>query len=280
VERETETGPKELRFELTRSKVQVETVLGAHRKENDSWDFYIDQANKIAYVRLTQFALNTERDLKAAMRGLEKQGINGLILDLRFNPGGYLDTAVAISDLFVDDGLIVTIRPRETRPREYKGRHENSLLNFPLVVLVNGYSASASEILSACIQDHERGIVMGERSYGKGSVQNIMDLSSGDALKLTTASFWRPSGKNLHRFPNSKEGDDWGVHSHPAYTLKLSPAERSELLEHLRKEEGIPRRDMPKKEVTPTFVDRQLDMALEYLRKQVTAKANVPNKGG
>jgi C-terminal peptidase prc len=279
VEREMANGPKELEFELTRTHVRVETVLGSKRKEDHTWDFYIDPAEKIAYIRVTQFAQNTESDLKRAMRLLDRQGLNGLVLDLRFDPGGYLDTAIHISDLFIDDGLIVRVQPRDAPAREHKGHHENSMLNFPLVVLVNGFSASASEILSACIQDHERGIVMGERSFGKGSVQNIMELSSGDGLKLTTASFWRPSGRNLHRFPNSKETDDWGVIPHAAYTLKLTPTERSELLTHLRQQEAIPRKDAPKKEEAAAFTDRQLEMALEYLRKQVAAKAALKKAG-
>ena len=279
IEREMSDGPKELEFELTRSRVRVETVLGAKRQGDHNWDYFIDPANKIAYIRLTQFAQNTDSDLRAAMRALDKRGLNGLILDLRFNPGGYLDKAVTISDLFIDDGLIVRVKPRDARARDHNGRHENSLLNFPMVVLVNGQSASASEIVSACIQDHERGVIMGERSFGKGSVQNILELSSGDGLKLTTASFWRPSGRNLHRFPNSKESDDWGVIPHPAYTLKLSPTERSELLAHLRKIEAIPRPDAPKKEETQEFVDRQLDMATDYLRKQIAAKDALKKNG-
>jgi carboxyl-terminal processing protease len=171
------------------------------------------------------------------------------------------------------------VQPREGKSRNYPGRHENSLLEFPLVVLINGYSASASEILSACVQDHERGIIMGERSFGKGSVQNIMELSSGDGLKLTTASFWRPTGRNLHRFPNSKETDDWGVLPQPAYALKLTPTERSELLAHLRRIEAIPRKDAPKKEEPAAFTDRQLEMALEFLRKQVAAKTGAKKAG-
>ena len=120
---------------------------------------------------------------------------------------------------------------------------------------------------------------MGERSFGKGTVQNVMELHGGDGLKLTTASFWRPNNKNLHKSPTSKEADDWGVTPHPAYTLKLTPTERSELLEHLRRQEAIPRRDAPKKDVNPTFTDKQLDMALEFLRKQVTAKTTLKKAG-
>jgi C-terminal peptidase prc len=284
IRRETAEGEKELSFKLIRSRIQVETVLGVHRKDDPEagWNYWIDADNRIAYVRLTQFALNTERDLKKVIQELEKEGLSGLILDLRFNPGGYLDSAVGIADLFIDDGTIVSIRPRAGRAREFKGTHAGSKLNFPLVVLINGASASASEIVSACIQDHERGIVMGERSFGKGSVQNIMELDLGygpSELKLTTASFWRPSGKNLHRFPTSKPEDDWGVQPHPNYTLKLSPAETSELFEHLRRQEIIPRRDPPKMETTPTFVDRQLEMAVEYLRKQLATKTAAKKAG-
>jgi len=284
VRREMTDGVKELTFELKRGRIQVETVLGTSRKEdpNAGWNYYIDPDSKIVYIRLTQFALNTERDLKAVIRELEKDGINGLILDLRFNPGGYLDSAVGISDLFIDDGAIVSIRPRVGRSRDFKGTHAGSKVDFPLVVLVNGGSASASEIVSACIQDHERGIVMGERSFGKGSVQNIMELDLGNGpseMKLTTASFWRPSGKNLHKFPNSKPEDEWGVVPHPNYTLKLSPAETTELYDHLKRQEVIARRDPPKMETVPTFVDRQLEMAVDYLKKQMATKTAAKKAG-
>ena len=275
VEREEKDGPRTIDFEITRGRVRVETVMGVRRNEDDSWDYYLDKENKIAYVRLTQFALHTARDLQNVLEELQKQGLNGLVLDLRFNPGGYLDSAVRISDLFIDDGLIVTIRPRTGRPQEFKGQQAGSLLDFPLVVLINSGSASASEIVSACLQDHERAIIMGERSFGKGSVQNIMELNLGDGpseMKLTTATFWRPSNKNLNKFPNSKEEDDWGVRPHPDYTIKLTPAERGELAEHLRNSEVIPRRDAPKKPEPSKFTDRQLAAALEYLQTKVTAK--------
>ena len=108
------------------------------RTEEDGWDYWIDKPNKIIYVRLTQFALNTERDLKAVLKEAEKDGINGLILDLRFNPGGYLDSAVGISDLLIDDGMVVSIRSRDGRERKFQGQHSGSMRNFPLVVLVNG----------------------------------------------------------------------------------------------------------------------------------------------
>ncbi len=287
---EREGVEKPIDFEIKRGSVEVETVLGVRRRSDDSWDYYLDPQNRIAYVRLTQFAMHTERDLKKVLAQLEKQeGIGGLVLDLRFNPGGYLDSAVEISDLFIDDGLIVKIKPREgagRRETPFPGQpardeFERNMLKFPMVVLVNGGSASASEIVSACLQDHGRAVVMGERSFGKGSVQNIMRLpaaaGSESQVKLTTASFWRPNGKNLARFPNSKPEDDWGVRPQPDYELKLTQSEQRALVEHLRNQEIIHRKDAPRKE--SDYKDTQLEKAIEYLRKTVTAQAPTKKAG-
>jgi C-terminal peptidase prc len=277
---ERESVDKPIEFEIRRGVVEVESVLGHQRKADDSWDFLIDPDSRIAYVRLTQFSKYTERDLDRVLKQLKKSGgIKGFILDLRFNPGGLLTSAVNISDMFVDDGLIVTIKPRVGRETPYFGEHENSHLDFPMVCLINGHSASGSEIVSACLQDHGRARVMGERSYGKGSVQNIQPFEEGE-IKLTTASFWRPSGKNLNKSSTKgKEDEDWGVTPDKGYVLSLSPKERDELEDHLRKQEIIPRRDLPPKEgTTEEFKDGQLDMALKYLRNQIRLAAQVPSK--
>jgi carboxyl-terminal processing protease len=274
VEREGVADP--LHFEVKRDVIAVESVMGVKRKDNDEWDYLLDPENKIAYVRLTSFARNTYRDLNTkVMPKLLAKGISGMILDLRFNPGGLLSSAVQISDLFIDDGKIVTIRPRVGRETTEPGHHEGSLLDFPMVCLVNGMSASGSEIVAACLQDHGRAKVMGERSYGKGSVQNIQPFEGGE-LKLTTATFWRPSGKNLNKSSTSgKDEDEWGVSPNPGFTLKLSERERDELYEQQHDSEIIPRRDIPPKEKKTEFKDRQLEMALEYLRGQIRTAAKV-----
>lgn len=285
IEREMADGTKkQLQFKLTRSRIEVETVFGVRRKPDDSWDYYIDPQNKIGYIRLSQFARFTARDLQRALEELSQTGLNGLILDLRFNPGGYLDQAVKVSDLFVDDGLIVKVKPRRGKEVEFTGEHEGSYLKFPLVVLINSGSASASEIVSACIQDHGRGVIMGERSFGKGSVQTITEVvfdpkEGPSEVKLTTASFWRPSGKNLARDRKSKEEDDWGVRPHPDYTLKLEPGERGQLFEHLRRSEIIQPREPVKMDPPEPFTDRQLQMAVEFLRRQVAANQKGINRG-
>ncbi|HWY87759.1 MAG TPA: S41 family peptidase, partial [Gemmataceae bacterium] len=280
VERE---GAKEpLTFNLIRGKVEVESVMGAKRNADDSWNYVVDPENKICYVRLYQFSHNTHRDLKLVMEKLAKAGIKGFILDLRFNPGGLLDSAVKISDLFIDDGLIVTIRPRSGPETSYMGKSEGSYTAFPMVCLVNGGSASASEIVSACLQDHGRAIVVGSRSYGKGSVQTIHPFETGGRLKLTTATFWRPSDRNLNRASTSgKEEDEWGVTPDAGFVLKLSKKEDNDLQEHLREQEIIHRPGYSPTETQNHFRDRQLDMALDYLRAQIkTARAGSGKKSG
>jgi carboxyl-terminal processing protease len=172
----------------------------------------------------------------------------------------------------------VTIRPRVGREQTERGIHEGSLLDFPMVCLVNGMSASGSEIVAACLQDHYRAVIMGERSYGKGSVQNIQPFEGGE-LKLTTASFWRPNGKNLNKSSTSgKDEEEWGVTPNPGFTLKLSERERDQLYEHQRDSEIIVRRDLPAKEKKTEFQDRQLEMALEYLRSQIKVAANTKSE--
>ena len=267
---------KPLEFEVTRDVIEVESVLGFQRNEGDDWNYMIDPETKIAYVRLTSFARHTARDILTVMKKLNKKGINGFILDLRFNPGGLLTSAVEISDMFIEDGLIVTIRPRAGREAPYAKEptnREQTFVNFPMVCLVNGMSASGSEIVAACLQDHHRAVIRGERSYGKGSVQNIQPFENGE-LKLTTASFWRPSGKNLNKSSTSgKDDDEWGVTPNKGYQLKLPASDRDQLFVHQRDSEIIPNRDLPAKEKKAEFKDRQLDMALEYLRGQIRMAA-------
>jgi C-terminal peptidase prc len=284
IEREGEKEP--VTIELARDTVNVESVYGYKRKKDDSWDYYIDPKNKIAYVYLTQFARNSAEDMLKAVKQLSKDGVKGVVLDLRFNPGGFLDVAVDICDMFIDDGVIVSIRPGNSRANErvIKGHSEGSYLNFPMVCLVNDGSASGSEILSACLQDHGRAVIMGERSYGKGSVQNVEKFPlTGGKIKLTTATFWPPSGKNLNKASTGgKDEEEWGVHPDKGYDLKLDRAEKDELFERIYNWGVIPRKDIPAKEPKKEFKDRQLEMALEYLRGQIKVSRNdkTPDKDG
>jgi C-terminal peptidase prc len=277
---------KPLDFEITRDQVEIESVVGVKRMEDDTWDYMIDPESRIAYIRLNAFTQTTAPTLLrlnqkkpvGLLPTLTRKGIKGLILDLRFNPGGLLGSAVGISDMFIDDGLIVTIRDRAGHEEPHIGNHDLSYLNFPMVCLVNGYSASGSEIVAACLQDHHRALIVGERSYGKGSVQNVQSFDDGE-LKITIASFWRPSNKNLNKSSTSgKDDDEWGVMPDKGYLVKLSRKERDELLEYQKNQEIIPRRDLPAKEEKSEFKDRQLEKALEYLRGQIKTAGQLSSK--
>ena len=230
VEREGEKKP--LEFTLVRKDIEVESVLGYKRTDKDTWNYVIDPENKICYVRLTQFSEDTFPELEKVMKKLAKEGVKGFILDLRFNPGGLLDSAIKISDLFIDDGLIVTIRHRDGSETSYVGRSDGSYTTFPMVCLINSGSASASEIVSACLQDHGRAIIMGSRSFGKGSVQTIHPFDNQSIVKLTTATFWRPNGRNLNKASTKgKDEDEWGVTPNKGYEIKLSKKEENDLLQ-------------------------------------------------
>ena len=263
---------KPIEFTLTRRTIEVESVLGHKHDAKDQWDYVIDPENKICYVRLTQFSENTYGELEKVMKELYKQGIKGFILDLRFNPGGLLDSSIKIADLFVDDGLIVTVRHRDGSETSYVGRSDGSYTTFPMVCLVNSGSASASEIVSACLQDQGRAIIMGSRSYGKGSVQTIHGFDNKSIIKLTSATFWRPSGRNLNRGNAKQKNDDpaeWGVKPNDGFAINLSTKDENDLFDHLREAEII--RAGP--EAKSEFRDRQLDMAVDYLRGQIRTAA-------
>jgi len=286
-------------YTIEREVVHVQSVLGIGRNEDDTWNFMLDADKKIGYLRLTAFSRDTTRELREAVKQLQSQGMKGLILDLRFNPGGLLNSAIEVSDLFVSDGRIVSTRGKNTPERSWDAVKAGTYEDFPMVVLVNHFSASASEIVAACLQDHDRAIVIGERTWGKGSVQNVVDLEEGkSALKLTTASYWRPSGKNIHRGPKSEETDEWGVKPNEGYEVKFSNDETFALMEEWRERDILRPRDKqePSAEAKPEsqatnekpaaegegaaakpadkpFEDRQLSKAIDYLSNEL-AKAN------
>jgi carboxyl-terminal processing protease len=228
-------GAKKEIVSVKREVIRIDTVLGDLRKDSDAWDFMLDKARQIGYVRITAFSRETAHDLKKALDELKSQGLKGLIIDLRFNPGGLLTSAIDVSDLFVAKGRIVSTKGRNTPERTWDAQSEGTYEGFPVAVLVNRYSASASEIFSACLQDHQRAVIIGERTWGKGSVQNVIELENGkSALKLTTASYQRPSGKNIHRFPDSKESDEWGVMPDKGFELRLADGEMGDLMRYRR----------------------------------------------
>ncbi len=153
----------------------------------------------IGYVRISTFQSKTSKDLNAAMEKLETgRNLRGLILDLRNNPGGLLSQAIEVSDIFLDSGLIVSTKGRNASQNMEVSAHKNKVeRNYPIIVMVNGGSASASEIVAGALQDNKRALTLGTRTFGKGSVQTILPLSDGSGLRLTTAKYYTPSGRSI-----------------------------------------------------------------------------------
>lgn len=179
---------KVLDLTITRTIIQVKSVKEAYLVED-----------KIGYIRLSEFQENTARDLEEALTKLEKDGMDGLIIDLRNNPGGLLTAAVDVTDKFLPkDKVIVTTRGRDkSKEVMYKAIGRSKHGDYPIVVLVNKGSASASEIVAGAIQDNKRGVVLGTKTFGKGSVQTVIPLKDGSAIRLTTAKYYTPSGRAI-----------------------------------------------------------------------------------
>lgn len=264
---------------LKREVVHVSTILGDTHKPDDAWEYMLDNDSKLGYIRMTSFSRETTEELKKALEELKSRKMRGLILDLRNNPGGLLTAAVDISDLFVADGKIVSTKGRNTPERVWEAKKDGKYEDFPMAVLVNHYSASASEILAACLQDNKRAVVIGERTWGKGSVQNVIELEDGkSALKLTTASYQRPNGHNIHRFPDSKDSDEWGVKPNDDYEVKLTDGELTKLLDQRRRRDHLAPKTNPKEEDKHEVVaDPQLEKAIKYLSGEL-ARVDEPKK--
>jgi carboxyl-terminal processing protease len=279
-------------IEITRAEIHIDSVLGEHRQKDNvkEWDFWIDPDSKIAYIRVNGFTETTVGELTKVVDGLQKANMKGLVLDLRYNPGGLLESAVDVSSLFLDEGKnVVTTKGRGNQTdKVYNARRRSGVVPpanpYPIAILLKRYSASASEIVAAALQDHLRAVIIGERSYGKGSVQNVIAMEGGvSALKLTTASYWRPSGKNIHRFLDAKDEDEWGVKPNKGYDVKLTDEERLHAYrwrQHRdvvrRNGEGPKPKDFEKWKDAP---DRVLNTALEYIRGELKKQqgAQAPN---
>ncbi|MDO4575409.1 MAG: S41 family peptidase [Planctomycetia bacterium] len=294
-------GNQTLNLSMVRDKIHVETVEGLIRRPDGTWDYSVPGNPGLIFLRLTSFGEKTYEEMYAVLSKLPEE-TRGLILDLRDNSGGLLDTAIRICDLFVDRGILVTTRGREGEViQEFPATAYTLWPDLPVAVLINGGSASASEILAACLQDHAqqgelKAICVGERSYGKGTVQQLIDLGylPGDlagsddasqtripplwkrvwsppprgALRLTVASYWRPNGKNIHRFAEDTDKDTWGVVPNPGFVVPFHPdkAYRQQVRDRhcgTLKPEEISR-------IVPS--DPQLQKAVEWIGSTTPAK--------
>jgi carboxyl-terminal processing protease len=217
---------------LTRQDVPLETVVGYDRSPDHTWNYWLPLPKsstratpfRPAYVRITRFAGDTADRLHRVLKDLESEGMTHLLLDLRFNPGGLMESAVDVADLFISDGLIVRVRDRQGIEKDRSAVPLGTFVDLQLLVLINGESASGSEIVAAAIQDAGRGIIVGSRSFGKGSVQEIVALpDSLRGLKITSAIFLRPAGENLERFLEGRRpaSQRWGVSPNLGWEMPL-----------------------------------------------------------
>ena len=244
---------------IERAKIHVKSIRGTRMVDNDY---------KVGYLAVTNFQEHTVRDMDAAIQDLLKKGMKCLVLDLRFNPGGLLNVAVEMADKFLERGVIVSTKGRDkTQNYVYQAHKKGTYPNFPLVVLVNNGSASASEIVAGAIKDHKRGLLLGIKTFGKGSVQSLIPVGDGKAaLKLTTARYYTPSGVCIH---------EKGIEPHVKVPLNF--AETKALHEHLaminidtkinesKGTETVLKGTVGAKE-KPQYIDMQLERAVDIMK--------------
>lgn len=281
----------DIAVDLVRDVIPIQTVKGWKRTGagDHDWDWFIDPQRQIGYVRLLQFTDHTTRDLLAAVTAMKARGLSALIVDLRFNPGGLLTEAVSVANVFIDSGTIVSTEGAGARQDEVKSARPGRALlaGIPVAVLVNEGSASASEIVAGAIRHYAvlgqiDAVVVGDRTYGKGSVQNVWQLDARTAMKLTTQYYKLPDGQIIHREPGSST---WGVT--PQDEVQMLPKQITDALS-IRQEAdvivsggqgGRPvelKRDPA--ELISAGVDLQLQRAL-FLLQCRTAPAQAANAG-
>ncbi|MEL6739425.1 MAG: S41 family peptidase [Planctomycetota bacterium] len=242
-----ERDGQELEITVVRDAIKVQAVRGLHRdtaSEDAPWLYLLDPQRNIAYIRLTQFTPGVAGEVAQAIEaarveaGLtEGQSLGGLVIDVRWNPGGLLDEAIAIADLFLEEGSIVSTRGRAYPERTAIAESDGTLPEFPITLLINGQSASASEVLAGALVDNGRAIAVGSRTFGKGSVQTVRPVGDGaGVLKLTEQRYYLPTGRSLHRTDDS---ETWGVDPSPGFFVPVEGEALSDLLRVRREEETL-----------------------------------------
>lgn len=266
-------------IDVARSIIATASAVGDRRRMDGQWEYFLHNSNGIAYIRITGFGFQTAKEMSVLIPSLLKKGMRGLIIDLRGNPGGTLNSAVDLCNLFVpENDLIVSIRSRTT-VRNIRAQKGDKFRSFPIAILIDGQTASASEIVSSCLQDCSGKTapdnstlnvkVIGSRSFGKGAVQDMFALPPGQgAIKFTVAGYVSPSGKNIHRFPNAKSDDQWGVMPDEGFEVELSEKEKAKLrkwrtLRSMAIDLSVPGDDPPFGD--PAQYDLCVKRALEFL---------------
>lgn len=217
-------------LQLVRDIIQINPIRGWSRRPGGGWRLWLDEPRRIAYVRVIKFMPNVVRQLDAVIEPLLERGLSALVLDLRENTGGLLRTAIDVADRFLDRGIIVATRGPKAEAREWFAQPEDTYPPVRVVVLVNRATASAAEIVAGALKDHRRALIVGERTYGKGSVQELISLQDQQtAIKITTGFYYLPSGRCLQKRAGASAGDEWGVE--PATKIDLTDRQRQQWLD-------------------------------------------------
>ncbi len=257
-------------FAVPRRRIPTRSVQGYRRRSDASWEFVLDAENKIGYVRISEFWDNTPAEFDAALNRMDNAHIEGVVIDVRNNPGGDMSASLATVDNFLTGGkLLETVNRREVTS-EWFADADQRLADVPIVVLVNAGTASGAEILAGVLQEYNRATVIGERSFGKGSVQTVVPLADGaSALRLTTAYYFLPSGRCIDRAYGDPHGDEWGIM--PDIEIVLDYEQTQAMLEALAVAHVIPK----KGEVAADRAvaeDRQLSGAVNTLMDLMAAR--------
>jgi len=292
---------KPLVVSMKRAQIMTESVMGDTRQDSGAWEFYLEHAPQIGYIRINSFGERTVEELKVAL-DYSSHSIDALIIDLRENAGGLLTAAVEVCDMFLDEGRIVRTLGRGKRVLREHLATPGVLVDagIPVAILVDRLTASASEIVAACLKDHGRATLIGQRTWGKGSVQNVIEMEGGrSALKLTTATYWRPSEKNIHRSKkdwDEFDEDDWGVRPSAGFQCALTEDQFKQVAQ-MRRDRDIVRplvvgdagndhaetavgeeSEENDEIVDPSNGDPQLKKALEYIAGKISEQGSQPEK--
>ncbi len=256
-------------------RFRPESIFGVARDDGNAWNYWLDARGKVAHIRLGNLVDGTADELREVLGTLRQDGLRGLILDLRWCPGGALTGSIKTAELFLGEGTIATVKYR-SRPEDiFRSTNEDKFLDFPIVVLINAESSGGAELIAAALQDHRRAVLVGQRTRGKGNVQTITSPGS-IGLKVTSGTIVRPGGQNLHRFPDSKPSGDWGVRSDPGREFRVS-ADLSRALHTWWEQQTLrPGSSTERLPLDDPLTDPQRNAALEALTKlmnrQVRAK--------
>ena len=289
--------PQPLSLEVERLPILYDSVEGDRLDEQGNRVFVLETEPEIGYIRIKSFGDRTFHEMVVALNQLKNEKLTGLILDVRGNPGGYVDSVIKIANLFLEPpdskSVIVKTHYRNSTDPRYAVSGVR-LCTLPLVMLIDDQSASASEILAGALQDYHLARIVGTRSFGKGVVQQIVPLPvHSGAFQFTNAEYRRPSGKNIHRRPNSKETDEWGVSPAPEdicpvsqpqqmvqyqlrdYRSNVLQRDLPQLIDYFRSQiSTILKSELPEEESEWTvegaapYFDPQLERAIEILKKQ------------